>query len=169
MYLFVYVYKLWIAHHHSDCLLSWTWWTPVWRHQQHPYWHLSTWLLLNNSALIIQVSIVFFFHGHYKQYSASILKGATDSRNQLNKGPIKVMFFFCFLPWDPISELKGSFSYCCLRCPHCLVLSFLCVILYNDDDLSYGLYNQICLTTNRLHSPPVLQQLIQRRLTNNRC
>lgn len=26
-----------------------------------------------------------------------------------------------------------------------------------------------CLTTSRLHSPPVLQQLIQRRLTNNRC
>lgn len=57
-------------------------------------------ILLNNSALIIQVSIVFcfFFHGHYEQYTASILKGGRDRLNELNKDFCIKIIVVCVVP-----------------------------------------------------------------------
>lgn len=71
-------------------------------------------ILLNNSALIIQVSIVFCFF-------FTVIMNSTLP--QYSKGAE-----IAWTSWIKISALKGSFNHCCLRRPHHLVLSFLWVI-----------------------------------------
>lgn len=108
-------------------------------------------ILLNNSALIIQVSIVFCFF-------FTVIMNSTLP--QYSKGAE-----IAWTSWIKISALKSLLS--ASSPPFSLVIS---VSNYTTVMICSMLCTiNFCLTTSRLHSPPVLQQLIQRRLTNNRC